>query len=117
MRHRAEAQAYWDQSLVRWNQALEEQVSLGNRAAATSILSEIVDGLMRAGRLQEAELVADRGRARIKDESSPDYAGLLTTVGIIKTGTRAYTQAREAFEEAFALADRLKDPRLLASSR
>ena len=112
--HRAEAQAHWDQSLLYWNQALDEQVKLGNRAAATSILSEIVDGLMRAGRFQEAELVADRGLAELRRESTPDYARLLTTVGIIKTGTRVYTQARDAFEEAFALASRLKDPRLLA---
>ena len=112
--HRAEAQAHWDQSLLHWNQALDEQVKLRNRAAATSILSEIVDGLMRAGRFQEAELVADRGLAELRRESTPDYARLLTTVGIIKTGIGVYTQACDAFEEAFALASRLKDPRLLA---
>jgi hypothetical protein len=112
--HRAEAQAHWDQSLLYWNQALDQQVKLGHREAATGILSKIVDGLMRAGRFQEAELTADRGLAELRQERTPGYARFLTTVGIIKTGTGAYTQARDAFEEAFALASRLKDPRLQA---
>jgi len=116
LEHPDEMQRRLDQSLRQWNQALDEQMRLSNREAVAGILSEILDDLIHAGRIKEAVLNADRGLEQLRGESSLTYARLLSTVGMIKSLTGTYAQACEAFEQSVALANRLKDTRLLAKT-
>jgi tetratricopeptide (TPR) repeat protein len=104
----------WDEALAHWREALDIYISLGDRELIGSVSFEIVESLIWAGRYREAAQIADRGLAQLAGEVSPNRAHLLAAVGLINTAEGVHGPARDAFQEAVALAERLSDQKLLA---
>ena len=103
----------WDEALVHWNSAVELYSSLGDCEATGNVFFEMFEGLLWAGREQQAAEVAQRGLAGLKE----DCAGrvyLLGAMGLINSVNGSAKAADAAFREAAEMASSLPDQKLAA---
>ncbi len=103
----------WDDALRMCNETVEIYRQLGDVAMTTDCIREGIAGLLMTRRYQEAAEMARRRLAELGDEPSESRADFLALLGLSYAMLGSYVPAKDALNEATALARRLSNPKLL----
>jgi tetratricopeptide (TPR) repeat protein len=104
----------WDALFATLREALETNISLGDRELAGKGFTDLTDALILAGRFEEASQIAGRGLAYLEGDLSADRARLLAAIGQARAAGASYEPAQEALQQALDLSSQLADPKLTA---
>jgi tetratricopeptide (TPR) repeat protein len=104
----------WDVAFANLGEALEIYIALGDREMIARSCTELAAVFVWAGRLPDGIETARRGLSYLEADVSSDRARLLAGLGQTYAAAGDYDPAHDAIVEAFNIASRLSDPKLMA---
>jgi class 3 adenylate cyclase/tetratricopeptide (TPR) repeat protein len=104
----------WDDALSTMNEALDLYQALGRTDALGRLSWAMVSQLTWTARVPEAVQAGQRALAALGDIASADRARLLSAMGWAVSLGGDHARAKQMFDQARALADRVGDERALA---
>ncbi len=104
----------WDDALSTMNEALDLYQALGRTDALGRLSWAMVSQLTWTARVAEAVQVGQRALAALADIASADRARLLSAMGWAVSLGGDHDKAKQMFDQARALSDRVGDERALA---